>query len=64
MSACGENIHEAMKLAPGLWLACRLLGFIQDRGMVLELRNCRVCDSTLAKRVRRRRSTSTPPCTV
>lgn len=50
MIACDPAWHELVKATPALWSKQRLLGFQpQADGPTLELRNCRVCGSTLAK---------------
>lgn len=47
---CPSFVHEAGKRVDGWWRAQRLIGFTVGRTFALELRNCRVCESTLGKR--------------
>jgi hypothetical protein len=46
--------HEAIKAEPAAWLACEYVGeqpAFDERGTMLELRNCPCCRSTLCKEI-------------
>ena len=50
MIACDRAWHELVKNTPALWAKQPLLGFQpQAGGPMLEMRNCRVCGSTMAR---------------
>jgi hypothetical protein len=47
---CASTFHDAAKLVPSWWRDQRLIGFTAGKSFALELRNCRVCESTLGRR--------------
>ena len=52
-AVCTRETHAAIKRDPNKWASLRYLGLQADGpGHVLEMRNCRACGSTLAKRRR------------
>lgn len=60
--ACPSADHERWKLQPLWWQDQPLLGFqTTPRGNVWQLRNCRVCGSTLGRRCERKEMTMDAP---
>lgn len=49
MTPCDNAWHDLVKASPALWSKQHLIGFQPAEDGALELRNCRVCGSTLAK---------------
>lgn len=50
--SCTTQDHEAMKAAPARWAALPFTGFQGLKLHTLELRQCPLCGSTLAREVR------------
>lgn len=61
-NCCPTELHERLKLSDAWWLDQRLLGFTTDvHEGALAWRNCRACESTLARHcAREEMSMSTP----